>query len=92
MAKGKVKWFDNRRGFGFISQETGLDIFVHHTGIKEKGFKTLYEGDIVSYNLITTDKGPKAEPIRNFVFGSGFMVCVAFAAGRAPQQKISRQT
>ncbi|MEO6181859.1 MAG: cold shock domain-containing protein [Verrucomicrobiota bacterium] len=64
MAKGRVKWFDNRRGLGFIVQETGLDVFVHHTDINEKGFKTLHEGDIVSYNLIFTEKGPKAQGVQ----------------------------
>lgn len=69
MARGTVKWFDNRRGFGFIAQDTGLDIFVHHSNINEKGFKKLHEGDIVSYNLISTDKGPKAEGVERVVGG-----------------------
>jgi len=46
MASGKVKWFDNKKGFGFIAQDTGQDIFVHHTCIQGKGFKTLHEGEL----------------------------------------------
>jgi CspA family cold shock protein len=60
MASGKVKWFDNRRGFGFISQDTGQDVFVHHTCINGNGYKTLQEGEVVNYELVDSDKGPKA--------------------------------
>jgi CspA family cold shock protein len=60
MASGKVKWFDNKRGFGFIVQEAGKDIFVHHTCILGKGYKTLLEGEWVTYDLVNSDKGPKA--------------------------------
>ena len=63
MASGKVKWFDNRRGFGFISQEQGLDVFVHHTSILGSGYKTLQEGELVNYELVDSDKGPKAQNV-----------------------------
>ena len=60
MASGKVKWFDNRRGFGFIAQEQGQDVFVHHTCINGNGYKTLQEGELVNYELVQSEKGPKA--------------------------------
>jgi CspA family cold shock protein len=60
MASGKVKWFDSRRGFGFIMQDSGQDVFVHHTCIEGKGFKTLREGEIVHYELVSSEKGLKA--------------------------------
>jgi len=64
MASGKVKWFDNKKGYGFIAQEGGQDVFVHHTSIIGSGYKTLCEGEIVSFEIISTDKGPKAEKVR----------------------------
>lgn len=63
MASGKVKWFDNRKGFGFIAQESGQDIFVHHTSILGKGYKTLNEGEMVSFDIVASDKGPKAQNV-----------------------------
>jgi len=63
MASGKVKWFDNRKGFGFIAQDTGQDVFVHHTCIEGTGFKTLAEGEPVVFELVPTEKGPKAEHV-----------------------------
>lgn len=64
MASGKVKWFDNKKGFGFIMQESGQDVFVHHSSIQGAGFKTLNEGETVSFDVITSDKGPKAENVQ----------------------------
>lgn len=64
MASGKVKWFDNKKGFGFIAQETGSDIFVHHTAIIGKGFKTLNEGEMVSFEVVQSDKGLKAQNVQ----------------------------
>jgi len=64
MASGKVKWFDNRKGFGFIAQESGQDVFVHHSSIVGMGFKTLNEGDPVSFDIITGDKGLKAQNVQ----------------------------
>jgi CspA family cold shock protein len=60
MASGKVKWFDNKKGFGFIAQDAGQDVFVHHTCISGDGFKTLQEGEVVDFELIESEKGPKA--------------------------------
>ncbi len=60
MARGVIKWFDNRKGFGFIAQEGGSDIFVHYTSLAGAGYKTLDEGDLVQYELQQTGKGPKA--------------------------------
>ena len=57
---GKVKWFDNQKGYGFISQDGGPDVFVHHTSIQGNGFKTLTEGEAVEFEVIVADKGPKA--------------------------------
>jgi cold shock protein len=64
MASGKVKWFDNKRGFGFIAQTTGEDVFVHHTSIVGQGFKTLNEGEDVIFDVIMGDRGLKAENVQ----------------------------
>jgi CspA family cold shock protein len=56
MANGTVKWFNDSKGFGFITSEDGSDVFVHHTSIQGNGFKSLAEGDSVSFD---TEKGPK---------------------------------
>jgi CspA family cold shock protein len=64
MASGKVKWFDNKKGFGFIAQESGQDVFVHHTSIVGEGFKTLNEGDVVSFEVIESTKGLKAQNVQ----------------------------
>jgi len=64
MAKGKVKWWDNQKGLGFIAQEGGQDVFVHYTGILGKGFKTLLEGEEVIFEIIASDRGPKAENVQ----------------------------
>ncbi|KPK02305.1 MAG: cold-shock protein [Nitrospira bacterium SG8_35_4] len=60
MAKGTVKWFDETKGYGFITGEDGKDIFVHYSSIQGGGFKSLAEGDAVSYEVEKGDKGPKA--------------------------------
>jgi CspA family cold shock protein len=60
MANGTVKWFNDSKGFGFISQENGDDVFVHHTAIQADGFKSLAEGDQVSFDVEDGDKGKKA--------------------------------
>jgi cold shock protein len=63
MASGKVKWFDNKKGFGFIVQDTGPDVFVHHTAIQGDGFKTLNEGEVVDFEVVESNKGLKAQNV-----------------------------
>ncbi len=60
MANGIVKWFNNSKGYGFIEQEDGPDVFVHHSGINSEGFKTLNEGDQVTFDIEQGEKGPAA--------------------------------
>jgi CspA family cold shock protein len=64
MAKGKVKWFSNKKGYGFITGDNGQEIFVHQTAIKSSGFRTLEQGEQVNFDLIVSDKGPKAENVQ----------------------------
>ena len=63
MASGKVKWFDTKKGFGFIQQEGGPDVFVHYTSISGNGFKNLEEGQTVEFELVDSPKGPKASNV-----------------------------
>ena len=60
MAEGTVKWFNDRKGYGFIEQEDGPDVFVHHSGINATGFKSLKEGDRVTFDVEEGGKGPSA--------------------------------
>jgi CspA family cold shock protein len=60
MANGIVKWFNDSKGFGFIEQENGPDVFVHHSGINSEGFKSLNEGDHVTFEIEQGPKGPAA--------------------------------
>ncbi|TCK03938.1 cold-shock protein [Phorcysia thermohydrogeniphila] len=57
---GTVKWFDSKKGYGFITADNGQDVFVHYTGISGTGFRTLEEGERVSFNVMESDKGLKA--------------------------------
>ena len=63
MGEGVVKWFSDRKGFGFIEQQNGQDLFVHHSAIDMAGFRTLNEGDRVSFEIEDTDRGPKAKNV-----------------------------
>ena len=60
MNKGTVKWFNNQKGYGFISDEQGNDVFVHYSGLVMEGFKSLEEGQEVEFEVINGDKGPQA--------------------------------
>ena len=60
MNKGTVKWFNNQKGYGFISDESGKDVFVHYTGLNMDGFKTLDEGQAVEFEVTEGEKGPQA--------------------------------
>lgn len=65
MSEGKVKWFDERKGFGFIEADGGNDVFVHYKSIQSSGFKTLQEGQRVSFDVQQGKKGPAAENVRS---------------------------
>ena len=60
MAKGKVKWFNNQKGYGFITPENGADVFVHHTAIQGEGYKSLEEGQAVEFEFTQGPKGDQA--------------------------------
>ena len=64
MANGIVKWFNNNKGYGFIEQEDGPDVFVHHTGINAEGFRSLNEGDQVTFDIEQGQKGPAAVNVK----------------------------
>lgn len=64
MPRGTVKWFNETKGFGFIAQENGDDVFVHHTAIQMTGFRTLNEGDMVEFEIVKGPKGFQAANVR----------------------------
>ena len=68
MAQGKVKWFNERKGFGFIEKEEGGDVFVHFSAIQASGFKTLNEGQLVSFDVVQGKKGQEAENVKPVQF------------------------
>jgi CspA family cold shock protein len=61
--KGTVKWFNERKGFGFIERESGSDVFVHFSSIKDSGFKTLKDGQTVEFTVVSSEKGENAEEV-----------------------------
>jgi CspA family cold shock protein len=64
MLKGKVKWFDTKKGFGFIQSEDGNDVFVHYTSIQTEGFKNLEQGQEVTFDITEGKKGPQASNVK----------------------------
>jgi CspA family cold shock protein len=64
MSEGKVKWFNEKKGFGFIECDEGIDVFVHFSAIRDNGFKTLYEGQRVSFDVEKGPKGPSANNVK----------------------------
>jgi CspA family cold shock protein len=64
MSEGTVKWFNDSKGFGFIEQEGDKDLFVHHSAIQGEGFKSLAEGERVSFDVVQGQKGPAAENVQ----------------------------
>ena len=63
MSEGKVKWFNPRKGYGFLITEEGKEIFVHYANIERDGYKTLNEGESVTFNIVEGEKGPRAENV-----------------------------
>ncbi len=65
MIKGKVKWFNDQKGYGFITPDNGeKDVFVHYSAVEGQGFKSLHEGEEVEFNIVDGDKGKQAESVR----------------------------
>jgi len=87
MPHGKVKWFNDQKGFGFIEQDNGTDIFVHHTSIQGEGLKTLAEGEEVEFEIGKGPKGPKAENV--VCLNTGAVVSLFFDLSDFNEQDIA---
>ena len=64
MSKGRVKWFDAQKGYGFIEREGQRDVFVHYSSIEQQGYRTLNDGEEVEYELVEAERGPQAQKVR----------------------------
>jgi len=64
MLQGKVKWFNNAKGFGFLEQDGGKDVFVHYSAIQGEGYRSLNEGDMVEFEILDSPKGPQAANVK----------------------------
>jgi CspA family cold shock protein len=71
MSRGKVKWFNDSKGFGFITEDNGQDVFVHHSEIKSDGYRTLEEGEAVEFEVIAGEKGPRAKDVKRLTQAPG---------------------
>ena len=79
MYQGKVKWFSNEKGYGFIEAEDGEDVFVHFTGIVGDGFKTLDEGEIVSFEITDGNRGPQAANVSKLEIMTNYQLQIPLA-------------
>ena len=84
MAEGTVKWFSEQKGYGFIEQDEGGDIFVHHSEINMAGFRTLAEGDRVSFEVGEGTKGPAAKNVKDLVPDGKFLKGISFDQEEMP--------
>lgn len=64
MVKGTIKWFNNKKGYGFVEGQDGKDIFVHFSAIQQEGYKSLNTGEVVEYELVKSDKGDQAQNVK----------------------------
>jgi CspA family cold shock protein len=87
MSEGKVKWFNTRKGYGFISTDDGADIFVHYSNIAAEGYKTLAEGDAVTFDVVEGEKGQRAE---NVIPKAALKTKPAPKAKAAPKRKSAK--